>query len=36
MNYELIAPYPLDTGLRRYDDIAGWAGFGKALDVSNC
>ncbi len=21
----------LDTGLRRYDDIAGWAGFGKAL-----
>jgi len=21
----------LDTGLRRYDDIAGWAGFSKSL-----
>ena len=23
----------LDTGLRRYDDVAGWAGFGKALII---
>ena len=21
------------AGLRRYDDIAGWAGFGKALEI---
>ena len=24
----------LDTGLRRYGDIAGYAGFGKALTIS--